>query len=213
MDLKKALELRMEYAGIAGAVKVEDGYVCLNDLNAFFPGKRLDHWLSNGQTQELINAVNKRIQIPGKSGIWAKRGNRGGTYAHHLVALDFAAWLSVEFRLQVYEAYTNGTQHKQDWNIKRIMAANGYKLMCNAIAADHEDPKAYHYSNEALMLNELVFGVREAHVRDTATEAQLDDIAWLESRNGAYIELGMDYATRKETLKRMYAKKDVKCLI
>ncbi len=209
MELKRALELRAEYNGISGLVKCDGDYICLNDLAEYFPNKRLDHWLENRQTIELIAAVEKSI-IPGKAGIIAKRGKGGGTFAHNLIALDFAAWLSVEFKLKVYMEYTNGTQHKQDWNIQRIMAANNFKLMTRAISDAHEDPKPYHYSNEALMINEIAFGVREGSARDTATEEQLNDVSWLEWHNGAYIGLGMDYQERKAKLTEMFAKRNMK---
>ena len=204
MELKRALELRTEYNGIAGMVKCDGDYICLNDLLSYFPGKRIDHWMENSQTKDLIQAIEKTI-IPGKAGIITRRGKGGGTYAHNLIAMDFAMWLLVEFRLKVYLEYTNGTQIKENWNIQRIMAANNYRLMTRAIEHAHEEPKPYHYTNEALMLNEIAFGVREGNVRETATEQQLDDIAWLEGRNGAYIDLGMTYQERKKRLAEMFA--------
>lgn len=212
MELKRALELHTEYNGITGLVKCDGEYICLNDLNEYFPNKRIQHWMENAQTKELIEQVEKTL-ITGKPAIISRRGKGGGTYAHNIIAMDFAMWLSVEFRLKVYVEYMNGTQHKENWNIQRIMAANNYRLMTRSITDAHEKPMPYHYSNEALMLNEIVFGVREGNVRETATEKQLDDIAWLEGRNGAYIDLEMDYQTRKERLAEMYAKrqKEIKC--
>lgn len=211
MELKRALAIREEYNGIAGAVKCDGDYICLNDLNVYFPNKHIDDWKRTAQTQELILNIEKFI-IPGKCGIIGKRGKGGGTYAHHLIALDFAAWLSVEFKLKIYLAYTNGTQKKQDWNIKRILAANNYRLMCDAIKGDHEPAKPYHFSNEALMLNEIVFHSREATARDGASEELLDDIAELEADNSTMIKLGMDYQARKAKLTELYAKKAVKAI-
>jgi len=211
MELKRALEIRTEYNGIAGSVKCEGDYICLNDLQAYYPNKRIDHWLESAQTKELIAAIEKTL-IPGKPGITSRRGYKGGTYAHHLIALDFAAWLSVEFKLKIYLAYIDGTQHKQDWNIKRILAANNYRLMCDAIKGDHEPAKPYHFSNEALMLNEIVFHSREATARDGASEELLDDIAELEADNSTMIKLGMDYQARKAKLTELYAKKAVKAI-
>jgi hypothetical protein len=134
----------------------------------------------------------------------AKRGKGGGTYAHHIIAFDFAMWLSVEFRLTVYIEYTNGKQHKQNWDIKRILAANNFKIMTDAIQEAYNVPKAYHFSNEALMINEIVFGSREKENRDTATEEQLNDIASLEGDNATLIKLGMSYQERKIKLTEFY---------
>lgn len=203
MELKRALELRTEYAGSAGVIRVDSqDYVCLNEMLAFFPSKRLDDWQRNESTKEFVALIEKTI-IPGKSGIIAKRGKGGGTWAHQLIAFELAMWLSPEFKLKVYLEYTKGTQRKENWNIKRIMAANNYKLMCDAIKKDHEEPKPYHFSNEARMINTIAFGIPDFD-RGTATEEQLDRISWLESRNGAYMELAMDYQTRKEKLAELY---------
>jgi len=205
MELKRALELRAEYGGIIGLIKCDEDYICLNDLNSYFPNKRIQNWMANSETKELIEAIEKTI-ITGKSAIITKRGKGGGTYAYHLVALDFAAWLSVEFRIKIYQEYINGTQRKQDWNLKRILAAFNYKIMSTAINNAHDPVKTYHYSNEALMLNEIVFGVRESTSRDTATEEQLNEIAMLEGHNATLIEIGMDYQPRKELLMKLYEK-------
>ena len=210
MELKRALELHTEYNGIAGIVKCDGDYICLNDLNEYFPNKRIDNWMRLDSVKELIEHLSKSLTI---EVIKTKRGKYGGTFAHNIIALDFAAWLSVEFKVKVYTEYMNGTQRKENWNIQRIMAANNYRLMTRSITDAHEKPMPYHYSNEALMLNEIVFGIRDGNVRDTATEKQLDDIAWLEGRNGAYIDLEMDYQTRKERLAIMFAKrqKEIQC--
>lgn len=212
MELKKALELQVQYYGHDGTVRVdENGYICLNDLAAYFPNKRIQNWMDNISTKELIEHVDSFLIHSNSSelkSLITKRGrHKSGTYAHELIAMDFAAWLSVEFKLNIYQAFIDGTQRKQDWNIKRILAANNYKLMCEAIKNDHEVPKPYHFSNEALMINEIVFGVRDGNVRETATEEQLDAVSWIETRNGAYIEAGMEYQDRKKLLTRLYQEK------
>ena len=214
MELKRALELRTEYAGNAGVIRVDaDDYICLNEMLAFFPDHRMDVWAKTDKTKAFITCVEREFQLPLNGGIIARRGKLGGTWAHPMIAFEFATWLSPEFKLKVYREYVDGKQTKKDWNIKRIMAANNYKMMTEAIKNDHDDPKPYHFSNEALMLNEIVFGVRDGNVRDTATEQQLDDISWLETRNGAYIELGMEYQERKTTLQKMYGKKKTEAIV
>lgn len=215
MDLKKALEIQVEFFGKDGTIRVdENGYLCLNDLNTYFPNKRIQNWLDNEATKELIASVENILihsvssELESFPAIIGKRGRfKSGTYAHELIAMDFAAWLSVEFRIHVYQSYINGTQHKQNWNIKRILAANNYRLMCDAVKNAHDSAKHYHFSNEAKMLNTIVFGQHEPDVRDTAGEAQLDAIAWLESHNAALIDLGMNYEDRKTNLSKMYSEK------
>jgi hypothetical protein len=207
MELKRALELHTEYAGSVGVIRVDaDDYICLNELNAFFPDQRLDVWQKSDKTKNFIACVETEYKLPPNGGIISKRGRNGGTWAHPMIAFEFATWLSPEFKLKVYREYIEGRQHKQDWNIKRILAANNYKMMTDAIKNDHEKPMPYHYSNEALMLNEIVFGVRDKELRDTATEDQLDAIAKLEQHNATMIILDMDYQKRKEKLKEIHNK-------
>ena len=204
MELKRALELHEEYNGVAGVIKCDGDYICLNDLLTYFPGKRIDHWKENDQTRDLIQAVEEKI-IPGKAGIITKRGKGGGTFAHHLIALDFAAWLSVEFKLKIYMAYISGTQTKKDWNIIRELAAFNYKMMAVSVKGAHDEPRPYHFSNEALMLNKIVFGKHEAIDRNTLDESDLKLLTEIESKNAAYIDLGLTFQERKERLTKMYA--------
>jgi len=191
--------------GVAGVIRVdENGYFNLNDIAQYFPLKRLDVWMKTGQTNDFIMAVEKVFLIPLNGGIIRKRGRNGGTYAHELIALEFATWLSPEFKVRVYNDYLHGNQTKKDWNLKRIMAAENYKLMTQAIEKAHEPAKFYHYSNEAIMLNKIVFGKSENGIRETASETDLDSIAWLEFHNAAYIDADMDFESRKTLLQKLY---------
>lgn len=212
MDLKKALEIQIEFFGRDGAIHVdENGYICLNDLNAYFPTKRIQHWLDNDTTREFVGKVEENL-IRRNSGelelaIIGKKGRfKSGTYAHKWVALHFAMWLSPEFNLAVIQAYENGTQRKQDWNIKRILSANGYKIMSEAVKNAHDPVKHYHFSNEARMLNTIAFS-EPTFDREVATESQLEALAWLESHNATLIDLGMPYEERKGKLAEMFGKK------
>lgn len=64
-------------------------------------GKRTDHYLQNESTKSFIKA----LKVPEISGtlrgeIIENRG-RNGIYFHRLLALDFASWLDVNFRVWV----------------------------------------------------------------------------------------------------------------
>jgi len=210
VELKKALDLQVQYYGNDGTVRVdENGYICLNDLAAYFPHKDMSNWQRSPSTLEYISAVERDLNSVEstelKQAMTARRGrHRSGTYAHRWIAMHFAMWLSPEFNLAIVKAYEDGTQRKQDWNIKRILAANNYKIMCDSVKNAHDPAKPYHFSNEARMLNFIVFGENEGNPRETATEAELDAIAWLETHNSAYIDLGMSYQDRKAKLAELY---------
>lgn len=213
MKLAKAFEMTVEYLGKIDPIRVdEDGFVCLTDMVKYFPSKRLDNWMALKSTADFI-AVLEGLNTLDPSDLKncskvlkRKRGKYdGGTYADELVALEFATWLSPEFKVKVYKAYQNGTQHKQNWNIKRILASFNYKLMTKAIEQDHEQPQFFHYSNEAIMLNIIVFGKSEKGIRDTATEEQLDLLAKLEGHNATLIGIGMSFDERKIKLRQLIA--------
>jgi len=239
MELQEAFTMRIDYLGEVNPIKVnENGEVCMNDMALYFPNKSLKEWLNNNNTKDFIIVMEKYLNtsdsrdlkggestllergdfgsrggIPkGLKSIRAKRGKYdGGTYANKTLALKFAMWLSPEFELKVLLEYENGTQRKENWNIKRILASFNYKLMSKAVENDHEDPKGYHYSNEARMINRIVFGKPDKELRDSATEQQLDLIAKLEGHNATLIGVGMDYQSRKEQLP-ILVESDIKLL-
>ena len=215
MKLEKAFNVSLDYLGHNDPIRVdEDGYICLTDMIKYFPNKRLDNWMVLKSTKDfidvLLNTLNPSDLKGGKNTVLKRKRGKydGGTYAHELIALEFATWLSPEFKLMVYYAYQNGTQRKENWNIKRILACHNYKIMTKAIEQDHEQPKFFHYSNEAIMINNIVFGKSEKGIRETATEEQLDLIAELEGHNATMIKLGMKFPTRKQELPFLVGGKD-----
>lgn len=188
-------------------------YWSLNDLNKFVPSKRLDNFLVNADIKEFNEALERSI-IPGKSGIITKRGKGGGTYAHRLIALRFAAWLSKDFELAIYIAYDQTRPKHEDWNKERSLTKYEYRLMTDAIK-QYEAPKfskekqGIAYATEAMILNEIVFGKSrfESNPRMTATIDQLTQIAMLERYNATFIEMEMPQEERKVQLKAMFDKK------
>ena len=59
-------------------------------------GKRLDHWLSNKETQDYMSALNTRNL---GDLIITKKGRNGGTWLHPKLAVAFARWCSVDFAI------------------------------------------------------------------------------------------------------------------
>ena len=80
-----------------------DGDVMINatEMAKAF-GKRTDHYLQNEATKKFIEA----IKVPDMSGtletnVVENRG-RNGIYFCEILALDFAAWLDVSFKVWIY---------------------------------------------------------------------------------------------------------------
>jgi hypothetical protein len=215
VELSKAFEMKLEYYGKSDPIRVDqNGYICLTDLNKYFPKKRIRDWENLSSTKEFIDTVIKHLNSEESRSlklITKKRGRYdGGTYAHQLIAFEFATWLSPEFKLEVFLRYQDGRQNKKDWNIRRILSAFNYKLMSNAVENADDPVKFYHYSNEAIMINKIVFGHHDKELRDTATIQELEQIATLESHNATMIEIGLGFQERKEKLKSLSETKQIK---
>lgn len=229
MTLTKAFEMTVEYLGETKDVKVDkDGYMCLNDMAQYFPHKSLQEWLSNKNTKEAI-VVMEKFLTQGKSTVlkmedFGKRGGipkglqaiktkmgryGGGTFAQETLALKFAMWLSPEFELEVLLAYQNGTQNKEDWNVQRILASENYKLQTEYISLSPEGnlPYAAGYTNNAKLINILVFGEHQKGRRDTGTVQELEMVSYLESKNSAFIDLGLSYEVRRAELTKLLIRK------
>lgn len=65
-------------------------------------GKRPNDYLALSSTRELVSAITKKNGISENQLVMTVAGspaNGGGTWLHEDVALDFAQWLSIDFKL------------------------------------------------------------------------------------------------------------------
>lgn len=91
-------------AGVEVAVD-QHGRFSLNDLHkASCAGKDKEpsEWKRSDATKRLIEEVEKRA---GNICITTKEGRGGGTFSSEILAVDYAAWVSMPFRIQVYEVF------------------------------------------------------------------------------------------------------------
>lgn len=65
---------------------------------------------------------------------------------------------------------------------------------------------SHHYSNEALMINEILFGIRKSVDRDLLSAEDLEKLTKMEMRNTLLIAKGREYAERKNLLKDYHAR-------
>lgn len=77
----------------------KDGYLSIR-VKAGVP----NFYLSAKQWIETVNA----------KGITTKPGRYGGTYAHHLIALEFCSAMDAEFRYKVFKEYTSMKQNQAE---------------------------------------------------------------------------------------------------
>ena len=100
-------------------------------------GKRASHWLNNQQTKEFINALSGvRILTPSDL-VRVTNGDKGGTWMHEDVALEFARWLSPTFAIwcndRIKELLTQGvaTVSNDDEVIAQAMTVLQRRLEAN----------------------------------------------------------------------------------
>ncbi|EDM25480.1 hypothetical protein LNTAR_25465 [Lentisphaera araneosa HTCC2155] len=205
MKLKKTFELNIQHNEIHHQIRVDEkGRFCLTDMARYFPRKSLKQWLKNQSTKELLTITEdflNGVDLPHLKVLSTKKGrHNSGTYAHEIIAMDFAMWLDPRFKLKVILSYTEGKDALKGWNIDRQLSARANKVQCEAIEEVKESPKPYHYSNEAKMINKIVFGYHEKNIRDQATSEQLEEVYKLMNFNACLMKQGLSYQKRKETL-------------
>ncbi|MCH7414883.1 KilA-N domain-containing protein [Belliella sp. R4-6] len=67
------------------------------------------------------------IETTNAIGIISKPGRYGGTYAHKDIALEFASWISIEFKLYIIKEFQRQKEDenerlKLEWNFQRTLA-------------------------------------------------------------------------------------------
>lgn len=156
-------------------------------------------------------------------GVFSKTGRYGGTYAHKDIAFEFGTWLSPEFKLLIlteFQRLKEQEVHAVEWDSRRFLSKVNYRLHTDAIK-DHIIPSLsagvilkYTYTNEADMINRLVFGFTAAewkrdnavpslgqnNQRDYATTQQLVILANIESLNSYLISENISHTSRVKTL-------------
>ncbi len=91
------------------AFDFENEIVNATDMLKNFPKKKMNNFLRQKQTKEFIKVLeNKQLGLNTPISVIEKKAGRyGGTYMHRLLALKFAAWLSPEFELWIFEVFDN----------------------------------------------------------------------------------------------------------
>lgn len=153
-------------------------------------------------------------------GIISKSGRYGGTYAHKDIAFEFAAWISVEFKLYLikeFQRLKEAEQKQLGWDIKRNLAKINYVIHTDAIKEHLIPPELTReqqnmiYANEADILNMALFGMtakqwreknpgEKGNIRDYANVSQLICLSNLENLNALFISQGENQPERLKKL-------------
>lgn len=191
--------------------------------NPSFNPIEFDGIRSQAGLNSFILTVKAWVEKTGAVGIVSRPGRYGGTFAHLDIALEFAAWVSVEFKLYLIKEFQRLKEEERktlDWDVRRNLAKINYRIHTDAIK-EHLIPEtltreqaAQTYASEADVLNMALFGItaqqwRDANpgakgnIRDRANGAQLVCLSNMESLNAELIQQGLAQKDRLRKLNEM----------
>lgn len=167
-------------------------------------------------SHHFVLSPQKWIEATNAIGLQSKSGRYGGTYAHIDIALEFASWVSVEFKFYLIKEFQflKSQQEKElDWNIKRKLTKINYRIHTDAIQQNlipkdlNKKQISFVYANEADVLNMALFGKtakqwrdenkkEKDNIRDYANVSQLVCLANLENLNAVFINDGLAQCER-----------------
>lgn len=147
----------------------------LNNEN--FKGHEFETFENQAGRNSFYMSPQKWIKETNAIGIISKSGNNGGTYARSDIALEFASWLSPEFKLYVIQEFerlkkNEAYQNKIDWHANRVLAKVSYVVHTDAIKSIivptlTEKQKKFVYAEEADVLNVALFGITAKEWRES----------------------------------------------
>ena len=193
--------------------------------NPDFKRSEFDTFKSDAGTNAFTFSIKGWNEILYGKGIITKSGRYGGgIFAHSDIALEFASWLSPEFKLYIIKDYKRlkndeNSRLSLNWNLNRELTKLNYHIHTDAIKENLILPdltpaqKSFVYADEADLLNVALFGKtakewrmenpkKKGNIRDYATISQLLVLVNLESYNAILIEQGTEQGRRLELLRR-----------
>jgi len=202
--------------------------------NENFKGVEFDAFKNEAGSNKFKISPQKWIRETNAIGMISKSGNNGGTYARSDIALEFASWLSPEFKLYVIQEFqrlkkNEAYQNKIDWHANRVLASVSYVIHTDAIKSIivptlTEKQKKFVYAEEADVLNVALFGMtakewresnpnlaEDGNIRDYTDLLHLVILSNLENINAELIEMGIPQSERLVRLNDM-AKKQMELL-
>lgn len=221
-------------------------YICLTDMIKAKDGDFfVTDWLRNRNTLEYIGIweqVNNPdfnygefATIRNKSGLnnfkisvkefaektnaislQAKAGRYGGTYAHKDIAMEFAMWISPEFKIYLvleFQRLKEDEQKQLGWTAKRELTKLNYHIHTDAIKQNLIPAEltpiqtSVIYASEADVLNVAMFGITakqwrdtnpdlKGNIRDYANINELICLANMENLNAVFINEKMSQQDR-----------------
>lgn len=193
--------------------------------NPDFKSVEFDGFRKQAGLNSFVMTPKRWIESTNAIGIVSKSGRYGGTFAHKDIALEFASWISIEFKLYVIKEFQRlkeeeSNHHQSAWNLHRTLAKINYQIHADAIKENlipkevTKDQAGRVYASEADLLNVALFGItaktwRDNHtespgnLRDHATLEQLVVLSNMESINALLIQQGLSQSARLVQLNKV----------
>ena len=192
--------------------------------NPDFKGVEFDSFRKEAGTNAFTLSPQRWIEKTNSIGIVSKSGRGGGTFAHPDIAMEFASWISAEFKLYLIQDYKRlksdeNSKLSLGWNLNREISKINYKIHTDAIKEYllkdlTNEQLSYKYASEADMLNVALFNKRakqwreenpdlKGNMRDYASLNELLVLANMESYNAILIGKGMDQKERMIELRKL----------
>ena len=197
--------------------------------NPSFNRVQFDTFRIEAGLNRFVMTPSKWIETTGAIGIVTKAGRYGGgTYAHSDIAMEFASWISSEFKLYLMKdyrrlKYDENSRLSLSWNLNREISKINYRVHTDAIQQNLLPPdltkeqQSCVYADEADILNVALFGMsaaqwraqnpgRTGNIRDYATIQQLLVLANMESYNALLIDQKCPQQERLQALRKLAIK-------
>ena len=192
--------------------------------NPNFKGVEFDSFRKEAGTNAFTLSPQRWIEKTNAIGIVSKSGRGGGTFAHSDIAMEFASWISPEFKLYIIQDYKRlksdeNSKLSLGWNLNREISKINYKIHTDAIKEYllkdlTNEQLSYKYASEADMLNVALFNKRakqwreenpdlNGNMRDYASLNELLVLANMESYNAVLIGKGANQKERMIELRKL----------
>ena len=192
--------------------------------NPNFKGVEFDSFRKEAGTNAFTLSPQRWIENTNAIGIVSKSGRGGGTFAHPDIAMEFASWISAEFKLYLIQDYKRlkldeNSKLSLGWNLNREISKINYKIHTDAIKEYllkdlTNEQLSYKYASEADMLNVALFNKQakqwreenpdlKGNMRDYASLNELLVLANMESYNAILIGKGMEQKERMVELRKL----------
>ncbi len=192
--------------------------------NPDFKGVEFDSFKNESGTNAFTLSPQKWIVKTNAIGIVSKSGRYGGTFAHPDIAMEFASWISAEFKLYLIQDYKRlkldeNSKLSLSWNLNREISKINYKIHKDAIKEYllkdlTSEQLSYKYASEADILNVALFNKRakqwreenpnlKGNMRDYASLNELLVLANMESYNAVLIGKGINQKERMIELRNL----------